>query len=144
MTRIWTASACVAATLLAGQAIGQEPNGRAYMRKSLEAPLSSNEVLMDRAQFAELAEGSTHVFVFRVSPGETYTAYGACDDACSDIDLYARNAAGALLDSDEEDDEEPLVKIVPGQAANELRLTISLTDCAADACLVGVALFQSR
>ena len=114
------------------------------MRRSLEAPLSSSEALVDRAQFIQLAEGGSHEFVFRIDPGVRHTAYGACDDNCSDINLEARNASGSLVDKDVEDDEEPLVRILPGATDEQLRVRISLERCDAAACLVGVALFRSN
>ena len=44
-----------------------------HLRKVLEAPLSSKEVLEGRAQLAELAEGEMREFVLEVYPDERYT-----------------------------------------------------------------------
>ena len=115
-----------------------------HLRRSLEAPLSSQEVLVDRAQFVEIREGDTRDFVFEIEPGEQYTIYGGCDDDCSDINLVARNPRGELVDEDVEDDDEPLVLISPGESGNKVRVTLSLESCETEKCIAGVAMFRSR
>lgn len=115
-----------------------------HLRKVLEAPLSSKEVLEGRAQLAELAEGETREFVLEVYPDERYTIYGACDDDCSDINLMAHTRAGDLVDDDMEDDDEPLVIIEPGESGREVCVTLSLESCEADTCIAGIAMFRSR
>ena len=77
-----------------------------HLRRTLETPLSSSEILVGRAQFVELEEGDTKELVFAIDPAEKYTIYGACDDECSDINLVARDLNGAIVDNDEEDDDE--------------------------------------
>lgn len=115
-----------------------------HLRRSLEAPLSSKEVLVDRAQFVEIEQGETREFVFQIDPGERYTIYGGCDDDCSDINLVARSPSGELVDEDVEDDEEPLVLINPGESQNAIRVTLSLVSCDTETCIAGVAMFRSR
>lgn len=135
--------ACAAAATGSGAAIAQLAVDE-HLRRSLEAPLSSNEVLVDRAQLVELQRGDTHEFVFQIDPSKTYTIYGGCDDDCSDINLIARSLGGELVDEDVEDDDEPLVLIAPGDSGNAIRVTLSLESCETETCIAGVAMFRSR
>lgn len=135
--------ACAATATGSGAAIAQLAVDE-HLRRSLEAPLSSKEVLVDRAQLVELQQGDTHVFVFQIDPGERYTIYGGCDDDCSDINLVARSAGGELVDEDLEDDDEPLVLVSPGDSGNAIRVTMSLESCETETCIAGVAMFRSR
>jgi len=139
-------------TFLAAGAVAATGSGAAiaqlavdeHLRRSLEAPLSSKEVLVDRAQLVELQQGETREFVFQIDPGERYTIYGGCDDDCSDINLVARSPGGELVDEDLEDDDEPLVLIAPGDSGNAIRVTLSLESCETETCIAGVAIFRSR
>lgn len=115
-----------------------------HLRRTLETPLSSSEILVGRAQFVELEEGDTKELVFAIDPAEKYTIYGACDDECSDINLVARDLNGAIVDSDEEDDDEPLVQILPGESGAKVRVTLSLEACETSHCIAGIAMFRSR
>jgi len=69
-----------------------------------------------------------------------YVAAGVCDDDCTDLDLFAYDESGTLLNSDEEIDSEPVVGvtvITPGEYFFEA----SMYECETDKCLYAVRVY---
>ncbi len=82
-----------------------------------------------------------HPFIWPVylTRGLTYRAYGACDDACSDLDMEIYDAAGNLADRDTAANDTPYVQIVPTQTGRAY-VRAWLYACSHEPCIVGLRL----
>ena len=76
-----------------------------------------------------------HPYVWSVymRAGETYRAYAACDDACTDLDMEIYAADGNLADRDTTRNDTPYVQITPAQAGR-VYVRIWLYACSAEPC----------
>lgn len=135
--------ACAAALTLSGVAIAQEQTISGYVRMLITETADAGEMLVDDIQIEELEEDGSTEFYFDIDPDKTYFVYGACDDDCSDIDLEAHDADEAFVDSDTEDDDAPMLTILPGESGDELHVVVSLSACETDVCVVGVGLYET-
>lgn len=137
------ARALAGAILFAGMGVAsaQQQSVNDYVRAMVEDFADPEEVLVDDVQLAELEVDESTEFVFEIDPDRTYYVYSACDDDCSDIDLYAHDADEAAVDADEEEDATPIMIILPGESGDELHVVVQLVDCATETCVVGVGLY---
>jgi len=82
-----------------------------------------------------------HPFIWPVylTRGATYRAYGACDDACSDLDMEIYDAAGNLADRDTAANDTPYVQIAPAQTGRAY-VRVWLYACSHEPCTVALRL----
>ncbi|MBS0385091.1 MAG: hypothetical protein JSS00_07055 [Proteobacteria bacterium] len=82
-----------------------------------------------------------HPFLWPVylTRGQTYRAYGACDDNCSDIDMEIYDADGNLADRDVAANDTPYVQITPTQTGRAY-VRVWLYACRSESCFVGLRL----
>lgn len=76
-----------------------------------------------------------HLWSVYLSEGVNYRIYGACDDACTDLDMEIYGADGALVERDSARDDTPFVQITPAQSGRHF-VRVWLYACAADTCAV--------
>lgn len=89
-----------------------------------------------------LDAGGTDSFELPLVAGAKYVVAAACDGDCSNIDLYAFDAAGREVSSDVEDDDYPVVAIAPeGRGARTFTLRLDMVECASGPCSWGVDIF---
>ncbi len=136
--------AAAAAIALAGVAIAQDPNDdiEAYVRSLIQdMATEEGEDLSGEIETAELSVGETADFTFSIDPDAVLYVYGACDDDCTDVDLYAYDEDGEEFESDTLEDDAPMLLILPGDAGEEITLTVELLNCETESCVVGVGIF---
>jgi hypothetical protein len=82
-----------------------------------------------------------HPFLWPVylTRGVTYRAYGACDDACTDLDMEIYDTTGNLADRDTAANDTPYVQITPSQTGRAYVRTW-LYACSHEPCTVGLRL----
>ncbi len=86
------------------------------------------------------AEGASAVRL----PAGSYVVIGACDDDCSDIDLYVRRMdSDGMLDVDEELDSFPVLEFSLAEEA-EVMIGISMPGCATARCYSGYRWYRSE
>jgi hypothetical protein len=86
------------------------------------------------------AEGASAVRL----PAGSYVVIGACDDDCSDIDLYARRIdSDAMLDSDEELDSFPVLEFSLAEES-EVMIAMSMPGCSTARCYSGYRWYRSE
>ena len=69
-----------------------------------------------------------------------YLAAGLCDDDCADLDLYAYDENGTLLDSNEERDAEPMVSVTVS-TPGEYLFEVSMYECETTTCGYAVQVY---
>lgn len=67
--------------------------------------------------------------------GVNYRVYGACDHACTDLDMEIYAADGAFVERDAARDDTPFVQITPSQTGRHY-VRVWLYACAAEPCFV--------
>lgn len=85
------------------------------------------------------ADGSVS-FDLPVYPRRTYALIGACDQDCSDLDLFVF-ADGSEVDSDTEVDDTPIVTFTAG-SGEALSARVKMYDCDSIICYYGVGLYE--
>ena len=88
-------------------------------------------------QVGTVAAGGRERFSFEASGAGTVV--GVCDQDCSDVDLFLYDATGTLVDSDQLDDDVPIVS-VPG--AGRYSAEVVMYECSTEVCYYGAALFR--
>jgi hypothetical protein len=99
-------------------------------------------------RYGELAAGG--VFRFQINTDEKYKVYfnAICDDDCTNLDLFAYDAEGKELDTDDWDDNAPSLEIQSifdtGSKARPRPMTVEvrMVACKADACAWGARVGQ--
>jgi hypothetical protein len=136
-------AAAAAAVLLAGAASAQEQTINDYVRQLvMDSSDPAQEVLVGDIVIAEMGEFGVYEVEFRLDPDKQYYVYAACDDDCGDIDLVGYDADGDEVDSDAEDDPNPLLLVMPGDAGDSLRVELDMELCSADVCVFGIGLYE--
>jgi len=113
-----------------------------HVRSLISDRARENRILVGAIQTVGLAGGGSTEFFFDIDPAKSYTVYGACDDACSDVDLEAHDENEDFVGLDSEEDDRPLIYVAPGASGEELHVVIDLVDCAAARCVVGVGVYE--
>jgi hypothetical protein len=133
---------CAAVMALAGLANAQELTISDYVRKLVAERQEAGEELVGDIMIGEIGQDETIDYTFRIDPAKAYVVYGACDDDCTDVDLLASDEDGKAVDEDIEDDDAPVLVIMPGWAGDRLTVSVSMASCETDVCVTGVGLYE--
>lgn len=77
--------------------------------------------------------------------GRTYRIVGVCDQDCTDVDmfLYGDDSTESLLESDELEDDVPVIEFTPSET-KVYRVKIGMYDCSIEPCQVGIDVFRAN
>ncbi|WP_088893893.1 hypothetical protein [Leptolyngbya ohadii] len=112
--------------------IADANQARSYLEEAIYNELPDYSPAI-RPYTGSIANGQTASRLVRLRSGTEYAFMAACDDYCSDIDLFLYDRAGVLVDSDEEEDDYPLITYVPGSSGN-YRLVVRMYSCSNSSC----------
>lgn len=118
-----------------GWAQDQSRRVRAYLEHGMDAHESAGYE-RDRSVpdfIAPLELDRPHVWSVFLREGVHYRVYGACDDACSDLDMEIYGADGRLIERDVNRDDTPFVQLTPAQTGRHY-VRVWLYACAAQSC----------
>ena len=73
--------------------------------------------------------------------GQTYVILGACDQDCTDVDLFLEDGSGAQLGEDTATDDYPIITVTPGRDG-PFTARIALVNCSVEPCYVAGRLLQ--
>jgi|JI9StandDraft_2_1071091.scaffolds.fasta_scaffold49151_3 hypothetical protein len=135
-------AACVAALATAGVAAAQDLTINEYVVQMVAERADAGETLVGDIVFDEIEEGESASHTFRINPRKSYFVYAACDDDCGDIDLFGENDDGDVVDVDEEDDDIPLLLVLPGESGRSLTVTLDMAACDTDVCVYAIGLYE--
>lgn len=91
-------------------------------------------------RFDFLDEGESGWYTLTLRAGWDYELLGACDEDCSDIDLWIYDEYGNLIDSDELLDDYPLVEVSPLRTG-EYGVRLKMYTCDVEPCRAGLAVY---
>jgi hypothetical protein len=92
-------------------------------------------------QVGRLRQGQETTIALDVTGAHDATIIGACDEACSDLDLRLVTEDGRLIDLDEDDDATPRVAVEAGKT-NKLVLKVRMPGCSAATCTFAISQLQ--
>jgi hypothetical protein len=76
--------------------------------------------------------------------GQTYRILGACDQDCTDVDLFVEDSRGQQIGQDIALDDHPFIELTPGRD-EQFTVRIRLVNCEVEPCYVaGRVLQQGR
>jgi hypothetical protein len=87
------------------------------------------------------AAGESDEHSVRLEGGSTYRIVAACDQDCTDVDLFVLDAAGNTVASDIEEDNDPIVSVQPSSSAT-YTVRVAIVNCSAAPCLHTAALYR--
>ncbi len=137
-------AAAFVALAATGVANAQGQTINEYVVEMVAERADPGETLVGDIIFDEIPEGESATYTFNINPRKSYFVYGACDDDCYDIDLFGENDDGELVDLDEEDDDIPLLIILPGDSGRKLTVTLDMAGCDTDVCVYGIGLYEFK
>jgi hypothetical protein len=135
-------AACVAALATAGVAAAQDLTINEYVVQMVAERADAGETLVGDIVFDEIEEGESATHTFRINPRKSYFVYAACDDDCGDIDLFGENDDGDVVDLDDEDDDIPLLLVLPGESGRSLTVTLDMAACDTDVCVYAIGVYE--
>jgi hypothetical protein len=112
--------------------------------------LQSVEEVMEGEGFARthdyetgsLRRGGSETIRVHLESGVTYVLLGACDTDCDDVDLRVFGPRGALLDSDLETDDNPVLSVTPTlSGVHNVRVTMA--SCDTSVCYYALGVYAS-
>ncbi len=86
-----------------------------------------------------LSNQNTADHYFNVVAGPSYVVIGACDENCSDVDLGVYNGSGAVVGTDVEDDDAPVVAFEATETGRH-QFTVLMSTCTGN-CNYGVRVY---
>ncbi|MEM6395818.1 MAG: hypothetical protein AAF741_05690 [Bacteroidota bacterium] len=94
-------------------------------------------------KYVWLNDDETDHYGLKLVAGRTYRIVGACDQDCTDMDLflYGDETIGSLLESDDLEDNFPIIDFTPTETKT-YRIKMGMYDCATEPCQVGVDVFR--
>lgn len=121
----------------APNALAQDMRVRGYLEHGMAvhaaAGYARDETIPDLETPMRLDQ--PHLWSIYLNQGVNYRIYGACDDACADLDMEAYGADGAWIARDAARDDTPFVQITPTQSGRHF-VRLWLYACAAETCAV--------
>ncbi|WP_156893873.1 hypothetical protein [Brevundimonas aveniformis] len=73
--------------------------------------------------------------------GQTYVILGACDQDCTDVDLFLEDGSGTQIGEDTATDDYPIITVTPGRDG-PFTARIALVNCSVEPCYVAGRLLQ--
>lgn len=97
-------------------------------------------------QLLRLAAGERRLLTFKVPANGNYMLLAACDDECYDIDLSLFDDGGIELETDQYDDDYPVVYGDDLRAGQTIYAVLGMFDCMNEdeGCQVKLGLFAER
>ena len=83
----------------------------------------------------------SHTFTVPMVAGKPYLVFGACDGDCTVVDLALLDARGALIKSDTDSADFPVLDYTP-TAAGTYTVRITMAKCALAPCYAGARVYQ--
>ena len=91
----------------------------------------------------QLSQGAEQAVTVDLLAGQNYQLVGMCDTDCSDLDATLSDPSGAVVSTDNEADDFPIVGAV-AQASGTYTLRLRMIACHADPCAVGAMAFRRK
>ncbi|HEY9697634.1 MAG TPA: hypothetical protein V6D10_10250 [Trichocoleus sp.] len=118
--------------LFSSATIASPDQARSYLEEAIFNELP-DYALSSRPYTGSITSGQSTSRLVRLRSGTEYAFMAACDDYCSDVDLFLYDRTGQLVDSDAGTDDYPLITYVPANNGN-YRLVVKMYNCSNGFC----------
>lgn len=137
MNKILSTSSAIAlfgtALLTPNVAVADSNQARLYLEGAAYDELPDYD-FTGRPYAGSIAAGQVAYRTVRLQAGIEYAFLAACDNDCSDVDLYLYDRSGqTLFDSDTGLDDYPLITYIPSTTGN-YRLQVQMYTCSNSSC----------
>jgi hypothetical protein len=102
---------------------------------------NANDYTLRNYILGHLDQGATDSWTFPLRANTEYIVTGACDNDCSDLDIFIKNAGGTEVARDETADDIPVVRFRTG-AAGRYTVDVKMYACSSAPCYFGFGVFQ--
>lgn len=94
-------------------------------------------------RIVSLTDESTNgvFYLTDLAPNTSHLILGVCDGDCSDLDLQMKDSSDDVVDSDVEDDDNPVLEFETTSSDDPYTLTVDMVECSEDYCLYGVDIY---
>ena len=146
MKRIALALTAVASLVVATAAAApsRQDEWVAQVRRQLQQAGQSFQrdgyTMTHRIYTGSLRNSTSEIVTLDLEIGTEYRIMGACDADCSDMDLTLYAPNGAVVSSDVQMDDFPIVSVEPGRTGT-YRLKVVMATCSSEPCRYGVGVF---
>lgn len=133
LAKSWSAVLLGSALLVPTVAVADSNQARLYLEESVYEEFP-DYVFSNRPYAGSIAEGQQTGRTVRLQAGVEYAFVAACDDYCTNVDLFLYDRYGqTLLDSDIEPDDYPVITYIPSTTGT-YRLVVEMYTCSASSC----------
>ena len=109
--------------------------------RRVDAELGAQFTEVGERQIDALEPGESFTVDFAVRRGQEYVVLGACDVDCSDLDLFAYDAAGNEIVSDIEPDDYPVLQFRAREDATWSG-RVGMVTCSTETCVFGIRAYE--
>ena len=122
-----------AALLIPTVAVADSNQARIYLENAAYDELP-DYAFSGRPYAGSITGGQVAGRTVRLQAGVEYAFLAACDDNCTDVDLYLYDRySQTLLDSDTGSDDYPLITYIPSTTGN-YRIEVEMYTCSSSSC----------
>jgi hypothetical protein len=89
----------------------------------------------------KLNNGARDTWTFTLEANTSYLITGACDNDCSDLDIFINDPSGTQVAKDDTADDIPVVRF-DTRGAGRYTVEIRMYACSANPCYFGFGIFQ--
>lgn len=100
------------------------------------------EKLVGEVHSGDLPGGKGAVFSVSIDPAKSYMVYAVCDIFCGDLDTVILDKSGKIIDSDDGDDDAPIIEVGPGDSGDQLNLRVEMQSCEKDTCVWALGVYE--
>ncbi len=134
----------LACALIAGGgfAYAQKYDAHDVVKGLIADTASEDETLVGDMLSGELSDEEAAIFSVPIDPAKSYMIYATCDSSCIDLDTVLLDKAGNIIDSDDSDDDVPIISVGPGEAGDQLNLRVEMQTCIEDKCVWALGVYE--
>ena len=111
-----------------------------YLQDAYDALLADDTYRFEHSLYGDLNSSGDETFQIQMRSGRSYAVLGACDDDCTDMDLFLEDRNGKEIASDVETDSFPLMTITaPYSGTFDVR--VRMYECTAEPCFFSVGVY---
>jgi hypothetical protein len=88
-----------------------------------------------------LNSGNSDSWTFPLTANTEYLVTGACDNDCSDLDIFIKDANGNTIAQDTSTDDIPMVRFTT-RAAGRYTVDVRMYQCSVNPCYFGFGIFH--
>ncbi|MEL6638066.1 MAG: hypothetical protein AAFW73_11920 [Bacteroidota bacterium] len=112
------------------------------LKKSYNTLRQYGNVKLEKTIITNVTDDETDGWTFYMSSSKTYFIVGACDNDCSDLDMYITRANSSYkIREDRETNDIPVISYTPS-VSGRYTITLKMYSCSASICYQGFSVYS--